>query len=219
MRETTEDGKPLSIEEKLAILDIEIRRLKIQYDLYFVGSLPRPPVMQRDQLHRMIRHMEGVRVRNAATRFILNNLVNKFNVLVELWNKQVRRREEGERIHPLAARAALREQQSAAGPGLPPPSAAAPRPARRPVPSAAPEAGAWRVAACQDDESNLRGLYEDYLVAGRRAGDIRQAEFSQFAREIARQAATLKQKKDCEAVDFRIYCEGNKVKIKARPAS
>ena len=212
MRDKNEDGRPLTIEEKLAILDVEIRRLKVQYDLYFIGSLPRPPTVQGDQLHRSIRHLERVRVRNSATRFILNNLVNKFNVLVELWNKRVRRREEGERVHPLAARAAQREQLAA---GLRPPPPSAPRPQRR----TAADSGAWRVAASQDDESNLRGLYEDYLVAGRRAGDNRQADFDHFARQIARQAAVLKQKKDCEAVDFRIYCEGNKVKIKARPAS
>jgi hypothetical protein len=191
----------------------------VQYDLYFIGSLPRPPIVQRDQLHRTIRHMEGTRIRNAATRFILNNLVNKFNVLVEMWNKRVRRREEGERIHPLAARAALREKQAAGlRPSAPPPPAA-PQPKRRPAPSAAPDSGAWRVAASQADESNLRGLYEDYLIAGRRAGENRQADFSHFAKEIARQVAALKQRKDCEAVDFRIYCDGNKVKIKARPAS
>ena len=217
MRDKDEDGKPLSVEEKLAILDIEIRRLKVQYDLYLIGSLPRPPIVQRDQLHRSIRHLEGVRVRNAATRFILNNLINKFNVLVELWNKRVRRREEGERLHPLAARAAQREQRAA---GLRPP--APPPPGPRPTPRAArsgpANSGAWRVAASQGDDSSLRGLYEDYLLAGRRAGENRQANFSHFAREIARQTAALKQKKDCEAVDFRIYCEGNKVKIKARPA-
>ena len=217
MREKTEEGKPLTLEEKLAILDIEIRRLKVQYDLYFIGSLPRPPIVQRDQLHRSIRHMEGVRIRNAATRFILNNLVNKFNVLVEMWNKRVRRREEGERVHPLAARAALREQQAAGLKPSPRPQAA-PRPQRRPA-TTAPDSGAWRVAASQADDSNLRGLYEDYLVAGRRAGEDKQADFSHFAKEIARQAAALKQKRDCEAVDFRIYCDGKKVKIKARPAS
>ncbi len=217
MRDKSEEGKPLTIEEKLAILDIEIRRLKVQYDLYFIGSLPRPPIMQRDQLHRSIRHLEGVRVRNAATRFILNNLINKFNVLVELWNKRVRRREEGERVHPLAARAAQREQLAdGVRPPTPPPPG--PRPAPRAAPSAPANSGAWRVAASQGDESSLRGLYEDYLLAGRRAGENRQADFSHFAREIARQTAALKQKKDCEAVDFRIYCEGNKVKIKARPA-
>lgn len=201
------------------MIDIEIRRLKVQYDLYFIGSLPRPPIVQRDMLHRHIRHLEGVRIRNAATRFILNNLVNKFNVLVELWNKKVRRREEGERLHPLAARAVLREQQAAGlSPSPPPQAAARPKPQRRP-PTAPPDSGAWRVAASQADESNLRGLYEDYLVAGRRAGEDRQADFSRFAKEIARQAAALKQKRDCEAVDFRIYCDGKKVKIKARPAS
>jgi hypothetical protein len=215
MREKTEEGRPLTVEEKLAILEIEMHRLKVQYDLYFIGSMPRPPTVQRDALHRMIRHMEGVRVRNASTRFVLSNLVNKFNVHVELWNKKVRRREEGERVHPLAARAAHREEAEA---GPRPPVA---DPARRPprARSAPTVTGSWRVAAGAGDEPSLRGLYEDYLLARHRAGETRQAGYEQFAREIARQVAALRQQRNCEAVDFRIYCDGNKVKIKARPAS
>ena len=207
----------MSLEEDLKHIDTEIRKLKIQYDLYFTGALPRPPTIERNMVNRMIKGYEGVHIRNSANRYIYNNLVNKFNVFKELWNKGVRRMEEGERLHPVAARAAKRAQAES---GVAPPLAAPPRPtALRAKQPAAEGPQAWRVSVHQRDDATLRGLYENYVNAGLQTGGTRQPSFDIFAREIARQTAALKQKKDCDAVDFRIYLEGKKVKIKARPAS
>ncbi len=201
----------MNIAEDLATIDTEIRRLKIQYDLYFTGALPRPPSIQRGMVNRMLKRYEGVHIRNAAHRFLFNNLVNKFNVFSELWNRGVRRQEEGDRKHPLATRAERRAAAESTPPPTPKPPAARPAAGKTPA--------AWRVSANQRDDPSIKGLYENFLSAGKQAGSARQPSFENFAKEIARQTAALKQKRDCEAVDFRIYCEGNKVKIKARPAS
>ena len=77
----------------------------------------------------------------------------------------------------------------------------------------------WRISGGQGEEETLRGLYENYLTAGRQAGDPRRPSYDNFAREIARQASLLRGKADCTAVDFKIYCEDNRVKIKAKPAA
>ena len=108
----------MNIAEDLATIDTEIRRLKIQYDLYFTGALPRPPSIQRGMVNRMLKRYEGVHIRNSAHRFLFNNLVNKFNVFSELWNRGVRRKEEGDRKHPLATRA----ERRAAVEDMPPPT-------------------------------------------------------------------------------------------------
>jgi len=51
-----------------------------------------------------------------------------------------------------------------------------------------------------------------YLITGG-AGGIG----LQFAREIARHAAAIKGKVDCDVIDFKIYSKDNKVSIKAKP--
>ena len=107
--------------EQLKRIESDIRKLKIQYDLYFIGSSLRPPNDQRDMVKKAIRQFEGVPMRNSADRFFYNALVNKFRAFSELWNKGVRKREEGARIHPLAVRAAHKAARAETGGTFRPP--------------------------------------------------------------------------------------------------
>lgn len=208
----------MSLEEELRHIDHEIRRLKIQYDLYFIGALGRPPVEQRDTLSKLIRRYHGMRMQT-SDRFLFNSLNNKFNAFQELWNRGVRNKEEGIRTHPLAARAGQKEAarlRSEAAADLHGETAAAPRLGDRSalggfIPT-------WRLPVSEDYQENLRGFYENYLRAGREAGSRKQPSFEAFAREITRQAAVLKGRADCDAIEFRIYCQDNKVRIKAKAA-
>ena len=215
----------MSMEEDLKALDFEIRRLKVQYDLYFQGASPRPPTDQHGALSRAFRKLQGVELRNMSERFMYNNVLNKFNTFQELWNKMMRAKEEGTRVHPLAARAAKRAARAGNGgsagpvPLSPAAAAAAPKPAAKAAakPAApAPGAGGFRIPASGQDEASVRRLYESFLAARQATGDARPVGFATFAREIARQAASLKEKSLCEAVEFKIYSRDNKVTLKVK---
>jgi hypothetical protein len=201
--------------EQLKRIEVEIRKLKIQYDLYFVGSMPRPPNDQRDMVKKAIRQYEGVPMRNAADRFFYNALVNKFRAFSELWNKGVRRREEGTRIHPLAARAARKAARTETGGTFRPPVGAGARTPRGRAPVTKPDS--WRIPVGRRDEAALKNLYQSFITAKENAGDKKRPSYDAFAREIAKHAAALKGKGNCEAIDFKIQCKDNKVSIKAKP--
>lgn len=210
----------VTLEEELKSLDTEIRRLKIQYDLYFAGTAPRPPTDQHNALGRAMRRLQGIEFRNMADRFLYNNVVNKFNTFQELWNKQLRAKEEGARVHPLALRAAQRAAMAGNGGGRQPGPAAPepPRPARKPSPSAPPTSSpqSWHVPAAGGDDAAVRRLYEGFMAARRASGDERPLPYESFAREVGRQTTALKSKGDCESVEFKIYSRDNKVTLKVR---
>jgi len=244
----------MTIEEELKQIDFEIRRLKVQYDLYFTGTYPRPPHDQREALARQLRRFQGVSMTNMAERFLYNGIINKFNTFQELWIKMTRVKEEGARVHPLAARIARRfgRTEAAATPDQPaPPEQAAGAPATADTPpqgdtatragtgsgepTTADAAGsratngaatgaaearreAWKIRPAGGDDPELRALYQGYLEARLGAGEARPVPFDTFAREVARHAAAIQGKADCEAVEFRIYSRDNKVTLKARPA-
>ncbi len=238
----------MTTEEELKAIDYEIKRLKVQYDLYFSGALARPPHDQRDALARQLKRFQGVSLTNMSERFLYNAVVNKFNTFQELWIKMTRIKEEGVRMHPLAVRAAMRKAQmdKAAGRAVTPPAkspsgkpapaatsapnppsstaaaahAATPgTPAARPGgPANVPDAAGWRLRPAGGDDPTLRGLYESFLAARKVAGENRPLGFDAFAREVSRHMAALKEKSDCEAVEFKIYSRDNKVTLKARPA-
>jgi hypothetical protein len=238
----------MTTEEELKAIDYEIKRLKVQYDLYFSGALARPPHDQRDALARQLKRFQGVSLTNMSERFLYNAVVNKFNTFQELWIKMTRIKEEGVRVHPLAVRAAMRKAQmdkalgkampspakppagtatstAAAAPNQPSPATAAGHPVTPATPAARPgsaanaaDAAAWRLRPAGGDDPTLRGLYESFLAARKVAGENRPLGFDAFAREVSRHMAALKEKSDCEAVEFKIYSRDNKVTLKARPA-
>ena len=201
--------------EQLKRIESDIRKLKIQYDLYFVGSSPRPPNDQRDMVKKAIRQFEGVPMRNAADRFFYNALVNKFRAFSELWNKGVRKREEGPRIHPLATRAAHTAARTETGGTFRPAVGASARTPRGRTPGTKPDS--WRIPIGRRDEASLKSLYQSFITAKENAGDKKRPSFDAFAREIDKHTAALKGKGNCEAIDFKIQCKDKKVSIKAKP--
>ena len=86
----------MTIDEELSKLEDDIRRLKIEYEVYFNGSSDRPP---RDLVFRI----ETFIKRNTADqselsfgqRYKLNTLAQKYAVQNALWKRRLMEKEEG----------------------------------------------------------------------------------------------------------------------------
>jgi len=136
--------------------------------------------------------------------------------------KQLRVKEEGAQLHPIARRHA---QQAAASAGATGGSNGSGAPAahgaarRRPAPKPGDRAqdDSWRIPTNRRDETALKNLYENFIAAKDRVGDQKKPTYDSFAREIARHTAAIRGQVDCETIDFKIYSKDNKVSIKAKP--
>ena len=82
-------------QEELAKLEDQIRRLKTQFDLFFMGVRKLPPSTDKKQVEEAIRDMGKGRLRDNTSRFRYNTLVARYNRYQELWGRQMREREEG----------------------------------------------------------------------------------------------------------------------------
>ena len=181
----------MKVEEELDKLEENIRRLKIEYESFFAGGLPRPP---HDTLFRVETAIKKYNSRlaelNFGQRFRFTQLVQRYSVYDALWRRKLRESEEG--------RAA----------GLSPPS-----PAKREV---AP--GPFCVV-CSDPESEgekVGALLEAYLAAKREAGEGGGALDPQlFARFVSDKTRQIKESLGCDKVEFSVRIEAGKVKLKA----
>ena len=193
----------MEIEEAIAQLNQGIRRLKVQYDTFFAGGRPRPPVELRAELERLIRRFANSPIRRYSDRFHFNSLVGRYNSFVELWNKQTRAIEEGRD-----------------------PSTHRPIPSTAPKPAVPADVPAERVL-CSLRISNpvtetdgLRVLFEQYLTARQqRDGVAPKLSIESFVRQISRQVESLKASTGCSTVEFRLTNLESQVTIKARPAA
>ncbi len=206
-------------EEEIRQIDTDITKLKIQFDLYFLGSVPRPPMNERDALDKQLKKLQ-FNLKSPGERFLYNSVVNKFNAFSELWLKKVNTKEEGAHLHPLARRHAMRAGGAAGATGGSAGAGARQGSTKRRAGKTganAPTQDSWRIPTAGKDEAALKSFYENFIAAKERVGDSKRPSFEAFSREIARHAATLKGQGDCDQVDFRIYCDDKKISIKAKP--
>ena len=105
-------------------------------------------------------------------------------------------------------------------PGLAPPRGAPAAPARpappRPVaPVTRPVDGGGPGGGPSDQQ--LQKLYKVYMDAKKRTGEASNLSFEALRAQIAKQVPTIRQKHNCEAVDFKVVLKDGKAMLKAIP--
>ena len=79
-----------AIDKQLGKLEDDIRRLKIDFDIFFNGSAKRPPLEARARLESLIKRMMDNRALSYAQRYKLNSLISKFTSYRELWRRALK---------------------------------------------------------------------------------------------------------------------------------
>jgi hypothetical protein len=172
-------------------LESGIRQLKIQYDMFFAGSIPKQPLELRAELEKIIRRHSGTPIRKYSSRFHFNALVSRFNSLSELWAKTLRSLEEGDRPAPAVAdRAGASEQVIAR----------------------------CTVTDPAKERELLKLLHGRLLDARKKAGEAGgKLSFESFVLSVSAQAGKMREKTGCDKVDLRVIIQDRKVLVKARP--
>jgi hypothetical protein len=189
------------LERDLRQLEVSLRKLETEYNMYFAGTLPRPPVEGRARVEKLFRRYDRAYIQSYADRFRLSTLQARFSKFTDLWDRAQRAREEGR----------------------PGPFARPPRtepPASAPVPVAPPAAGdrvlcVATVADPAEDKEKILALYESLVEARRATGNQEAFPFQRFAQMIETQVSKLRESGTGE-VAFRVSVKDNKVAFTAK---
>src|SRR3984885_2341205 len=88
---------PVTTDEELNLLDSQLRRLKIEYEIFFNNPAKRPPTDVEWKVLSLLRKFsDGTRI-NFAQRFRYNEMAQRYAIQSDLWRKKMRIREEGYR--------------------------------------------------------------------------------------------------------------------------
>jgi len=180
-----------------------LRRLSVQYDMFFKGSRPLPPTEDHKRFTRALREMTTGKIRDNTRRFRLNNLMNKYTLLQEIWGRKMREREEG----PLDYR---RRRQALESETPATPSDSGPQ---RPVTRETSDSY-LKVSSTRDQEIEV--LHER-ISAARAAVGAPELTFETFSSMIGRQLDELRAKYQADAIGFRVDVVDGKVKLKVKP--
>jgi hypothetical protein len=187
------DAQP-TIDEQLVRLEDDVRKLKVEFDIYFNGSSKRPPYDTKGRVETLIKRLADERQLTYAQRYQYNSLVARYTSFRDLWRRTIQDREEG--------RGGLRGGMSKR---------------EKEAQSAAAERTTFVCADAHTDAPTVKNLYDTLVEAKRQCGErVDDFSFAQFQRMLAQKTESLKEKLGCERVQYSVKLEGGRVQFKAK---
>ncbi len=89
-KEQSKQDEVVEIDQQLARLEDDIRKLKIDFDIYFNGATKRAPLEARARLEAYIKRVADNRSLSYAQRYYFNTLVSRFTSYRELWRRSLK---------------------------------------------------------------------------------------------------------------------------------
>ena len=88
----TKFDEAAELDQQLSRLEDDIRKLKIDFDIFFNGNTKRPPLESRARLEAFIKRVADNRNLTYAQRYYFNTLVSRFTSYRELWRRILKAR-------------------------------------------------------------------------------------------------------------------------------
>jgi len=82
------------LDQQIARLEDDIRKLKIDFDIFFNGGTKRPPLEARARLDANLKRLADDRNLSYAQRYQFNMIVSRFTSYRELWRRLLKKRGE-----------------------------------------------------------------------------------------------------------------------------
>jgi hypothetical protein len=86
-QEQTKQDEIADIDQQITRLEDNIRKLKIDFDIYFNGGAKRPPLEARARLESNIKRIADDRNLSYAQHYQFNSVVSRFTSYRELWRR------------------------------------------------------------------------------------------------------------------------------------
>ena len=191
--------RPSEFDQEMTQLEAEIKRLEAEYNMFFAGRLPRLPWETRARVEKLVKRYDRTPMKNTAQRFRFATVQTRFVKFCELWERNLRAKEEGRQIR---GHRNLTEQPS--------------RAAAQEKDGDAEHSKVVHIAAIRDpskDADQLKSLYEQLSQARKEAG-AQPLPYKQFAAVVKAQVTKLGGEN--AAVKFRVAVKDGKVTLAAR---
>ncbi len=205
----------MTTDEELGILETQLRRLKIEYEMYFSNPTRRPPTDVEWKVLSLLRKFsDGGGRMSFSQRYRYNEMAQRYAVYSDLWRKKSRIREEGYR----RPQDALLSVQGVRTEGEQ-------KPAHNPVyglsKGAAASANGTVAKTFTMDESEggreqLERLYNTLVAAKKKSGENVSGNLDSFSTFVQKKTEQIRKQYGCQDVEFSVEVAEGQVKLKAK---
>jgi hypothetical protein len=200
----------VTIDEELTHLDSLLRRLKIEYEVYFNNPTKRPPnYMEWKVLALLRKHSDGGRL-SFSQRFRYNEMAQRYAIYSDLWRKKCRIREEGYR-RPQDALLSVQGVRSAEDHES----------QHRPVygvdgrPSE-PRSFTVECSNATSETEQVERLYNALVAAKKKSGEAVSGNLDSFSHFVQNKTNQIRKQYGCHSVEYSVELQDGQVKLKAK---
>lgn len=204
----------MTIDEELNVLDHQLRRLKIEYEMFFNNPAKRPPTDIEWKVLSLIRKFSDGGRMSFSQRYRYNEMAQRYAIHSDLWRKKMRIREEGYRrpqdaILSVQGVRVAEEHES-----------------KHPTPyglshhnnteSSEDKPFTMQYSDTQSDRENVESLYKALSEAKKKSGEKVSGSLDSFAAFVKKKTAEIRKEHKCETVVYSVEMQGGQVKLKAK---
>jgi len=207
--------KPVTTDEELNVLDSQLRRLKIEYEIFFSNPQKRPPTDIEWKVLALLRKFSDGGRMNFSQRYRYNEMAQRYAVYSDLWRKKSRIREEGYRrpqdalLSVQGVRVAEDEHKSQHHPvyGVSHAAAAAAGASSQPF---------TLHSVDQEEREQVERLYNTLVAAKKKAGENVSGGIDSFTAFVQKKTEQIRKQYHCENVEYSVEIANGHVKLKAK---
>ncbi len=211
----------MTTDEELNLLDSQLRRLKIEYEIFFSNPTKRPPADVEWKVLSLLRKFSDGGRMNFSQRYRYNEMAQRYALYSDLWRKKSRIREEGYR-RPQDALLSVQGVRSAEEEH---------KPQHHPVygvsQAAAAAAGAAPAGSQpftlhsvdQAEREQVERLYNTLVAAKKKAGENVSGNIDSFTTFVQKKTEQIRKQYKCDSVEYSVELTDGQVKLKAKAKS
>lgn len=201
----------MTIDEELTLLDSNLRRLKIEYEIFFSNPTKRPPTDIEWKVLNLLRKFSDGGKMSFAQRYRYNEMAQRYAIYSDLWRKKSRIREEGYRrpqdalLSVQGVRETEHEKQRVVY-GV------------HAATSATAEEKPFAVQ-CSDpaaERDKVQTLFTALTEAKQKSGESVSTNFDSFASFVKKKTADIRKQYGCHSVEYTVEVQDGKARLKAK---
>jgi hypothetical protein len=209
----------VTIDEELVLLESQLRRLKIEYEVYFSNPTKKPPTDIEWKVLSLLRKFSDGGRMSFQQRFRYNEMAQRYAIYSDLWRKKGRIREEGYR-RPQDALLSVQgvrpveehEPKHRPAYGVSPAAAAA-------VATASDENDGPLTIQCSDaraEHDQVERLYKALTDAKKKAGESVSGNIDSFTSFVQKKTDEIRKQHSCQSVEYTVEMQDGQVRLKAK---